>query len=174
MTCRDFEPLIALYVEGDVADLELERHLSRCADCRGLLEDLRASQAAVKDLASEAVDPALLATVRSGVLARIDGRGRVVWRWTAALAAAVALLVVLALPARKPAPPPRPTIAKAPPKSPDPVQAAAADDRPRPRPRSHVTHARKSRPGAGPPLVVKMLTDDPNIVIIWLVDQTGD
>jgi hypothetical protein len=24
------------------------------------------------------------------------------------------------------------------------------------------------------PLVVKMLTDDPNIVIVWLIDKKGD
>jgi hypothetical protein len=43
---------------------------------------------------------------------------------------------------------------------------------------------KRSRPGGrlrtrgsappSEPLVVKMLTDDPNIVIIWLVDQRGD
>ena len=178
MTCREYEPLIALYVEGDLNDREVERHLSECSDCRELLEDLQASQAALKGLA--AVDAALLSAVRSGVLAKIERRRPVAWPWVAALAVAAALIVAVLTAPRQPAlmtkvpvstnggadplvrgrPPGRPSmIAQAPPK------------------------AKRSRPGgrlrtrgsAPPePLVVKMLTDDPNIVIIWLVDQPGD
>ena len=133
MTCREFEPLIALYVEGDLDDAAgVERHLTECAVCRELLEDLRSSQAALKELALDPVDSALLSEVRSGVLARIGERRGMAWpaRWigVAALAASAALLVLLS-------------------------------------PKPHVKRE---------PLVVKMLTSDPDVVIIWLVDQTGD
>ena len=77
MTCAQYEPLIALYVEGDlpVADTPLvEEHVAVCADCRELLQDLRASQAVVKELGTEPVDGALLTAVRAGVLAKIGDR----------------------------------------------------------------------------------------------------
>jgi anti-sigma factor RsiW len=180
MNCGAFEPLIALYVEGDLPEQEtrrVEEHLAACLGCRELLEDLRASQAVVKQLGSESVDPALLATVRSGVLARIDQPGPWLWRrWRAVLAAALALIAMFVLALRKPAPaPPAVPIAQAPPKPEEPkIEVASAT--PSPRPAHRRTH-RPRRSVAGKtdqPLVVKMLTDDPNIVIIWLVDQPGD
>ena len=176
MTCREYEPLIALYVEGDLEDRGVERHLAECSACRELLEDLRVSQATLKELA--VVDAALLSAVRSGVLAKIDRSRRAVWPWVAAFAAGVALIVgVLTMP-RKPV-----AIAKVP------VSVARRADpvvRGRPPGRLSVVaqaaqKAKRRRPGgrprtrgSAPPLVVKMLTDDPNVVIIWLVDQPGD
>ncbi len=93
MTCQEYEPLIALYVEGDLDDAAgVERHLTECAACRDLLQDLRSSQAALKELAlGEPVDPALLSEVRSEVLARIGRKRWLVWPWAAALAAGMAL-----------------------------------------------------------------------------------
>ena len=169
MSCQAFEALIALYVEGDLPGRDtppVEEHLAVCADCRELLEDFRASQAAVKELGSEVVDAALLSAVRAGVLARIDDRRVAVWPWVAALAAALALLVMLS-PLRRPVPEPRPVaIAQAPPSLQAPPNPPVAGHPPVRRPSS------ARRPAA--PLVVKMYTDDPDIVIIWLVDQTGD
>ena len=183
MTCREYEPLIALYVEGDLNDRDVERHLAECSDCRELLDDFRASQAALKELA--AVDVGFLSAVRSGVLAKIESRRRIAWPWVAAFAAAAALIVsVLTLP-RKPtlvAKIPVPAIAKL-----DGGADPLVRGRPPGRPSAIAQVARKtrrSRPGGrlrtrgsapqAEPLVVKMLTDDPNIVIIWLVDQPGD
>jgi hypothetical protein len=189
MTCREYEPLIALYVEGDLNDRELEQHLAECSDCRELLDDFRASQAALKELA--AVDAAFLSAVRSGVLAKIESRRRMPWPWMAAFAVAMALIVMMMLPPRKPpaiAELPRPAVGIA--KLPVPVDGGAdplVRRRPPGRPSAIAQvarKARKSRPGGrlrtrgsappSDPLVVKMLTDDPNIVIIWLVDQSGD
>ena len=173
MSCQAFEALIALYVEGDLPGRDtprVEKHLAVCADCRELLEDFRASQAAVKELGSEAVDAALLTAVRAGVLARVDDRRVAVWPWVAALTAALALLAMLS-PLRRPVPEPRPVaIAQAPPSLQPPPIPPAAGHRPAVR--------RPRLPSVAnvpaPPLVVKMYTDDPDIVIIWLVDQTGD
>ena len=175
MTCRDFEPLIALYVEGDLNDRAVERHLAECSDCRELLEDLRLSQAALKELS--VVDAAFLSVVRSGVLAKIERRRPVAWAWIAAFALAVAMIVAVLTAPRKPA-----LIAKAP------ISPGGADPLVRSRPPGRpsliaqaAAKAKRGRPGgrprtreSAPPLVVKMLTDDPNIVIIWLVDQRGD
>jgi hypothetical protein len=169
MTCREYEPLIALYVEGDLNDRDVEMHLAECSDCRELLEDLKVSQAALKELA--AVDPVFLSAVRSGVHARIERRRLTAWPWVAAVAA-VLIVAVLTVP-RKPT-----LIAKAP------VSSGGADPLVRGRPPGRPSviaqaapkfkrRRRRTRESA-PPLVVKMLTDDPNIVIVWLVDQPGD
>ena len=173
MNCQMFEPMLALYVEGDLPERDMprvEEHVAICADCRDLLEDLRSSQAALKTLGAEAVDGALLTAVRAGVLARIDNRRRLVWPWVAGVTAALALLILLPAPSGRPAPEPRPVaIAQAPPK----VEAAVGRAGP-PARRRHPRRRPVTKPPAAQQLVVKMLTDDPNIVIIWLVDQIGD
>jgi len=174
MTCSEYEPLIALYVEGDLVDGDVERgvaqHLAECAGCREVLADLQASQALLKEFGSEAVDPAFLSAVRAGVLDRTERRR--VWPWIAACAASVALVVVLVAP-RKSAPVPVARTAQA--VSVEPQRplldgrgsvAAPTPAAVKPRKRAHKR--------AAEPLVVKMFTDDPNIVVIWLVDQPGD
>ena len=173
MNCQAFEPMLALYVEGDLPERDVprvEEHVATCADCRDLLEDLQSSQAVLKTLGAEAVDGALLTAVRAGVLARIDCRRRAVWPWVAATTAALALLILLLAPSQRTAPEPRPvTIAQASPK----VEAAVG----RAGPPAHSRRPRRrpvTKPPAAQQLVVKILTDDPDIVIIWLVDQTGD
>jgi len=177
MTCREYEPLIALYVGGDLDDREVERHLAECPDCRELLEDLRVSQAALRELAQ--VDAAFLSAVRSGVLERIERRRRSAWPWIAALAAAAALVVAVLMAPQKPA-----LIARAPVSGgADPLVRGRPPGRPAmiaqtaPRPKRSRPGGRLRTRGSAPPsepLVVKMLTDDPNIVIIWLVEQRGD
>ncbi|HTM49316.1 MAG TPA: zf-HC2 domain-containing protein [Bryobacteraceae bacterium] len=174
MSCPAFEPLIALYVEGEASGgeaVQVEQHLPGCAACRELLEDLQSTQSALKDLRMEPVDPALVAAVRAGVLSGIDGRRRLFWPWAAALAAAIGLAAILLAPPRKPGSPPMPVAvarppapAMEPPRRELPVSRAKVR---RPRRRSKPEHPAE-------PLVVKMLTDDPDVVIIWLVDQTGD
>jgi hypothetical protein len=47
-----------------------------------------------------------------------------------------------------------------------------------PAPHQRLVHVRRHRPRLRPsfksePLVVKMITDDPQVVIYWLVDQSG-
>jgi anti-sigma factor RsiW len=177
MNCQEWEQQVALHVENDLPAEEarrVEEHLAGCAECRELLEDLRASQAALKEIEAEGVDGALLAVVRSGVLSRIGERRRSIWPWAAAVAMAAALMAALLPAPREVAPEPRAApIARAPvtPPKAEPV-VARARSRPYPaRPRR--TESRQASRGSDP-LVVKMLTDDPDIVIIWLVDQTGD
>jgi len=175
MNCQAFEPLIALYVEGDLPAGEtplVEGHVAICSDCRELLQDLRASQAVVKELGGEAVDGALLTAVRAGVMAAIGNRRRLLWPWVAAATAALALLALFLAPSRRPAPePPRVATAQAPPRVEAAVSQAPAPAR---RPRLRRRAAAVKAPAPQQQLVVKMLTDDPDIVIIWLVDQTGD
>ena len=52
MNCGAFEPLVALYVEGDLPGQDtprVEAHLAACAGCRELLEDLQASRGGLKN-----------------------------------------------------------------------------------------------------------------------------
>jgi anti-sigma factor RsiW len=165
MNCEKFEPEIALYVEGDLDGREaagVREHLAGCAACRELVDELMTSQAALKQLRAQPVDAALLAAVRSEVLAGIEDRSRARWPWVAAAIAVAAVLIAMF----RPAPPPARI-----------VQAPVAQVRVNPTlpgRRPKLAKVRRRRPAPGPPLVVKMFTDDPNIVIIWLVDQTGD
>lgn len=167
MTCQDYERLIALYVEGDITDGRVETHLAGCAECRELLEDLRASQALLKELPG--ADPVLLGAVRSGVLSRIGGRRRVLWPWVAAAMTAAAVAIAVLHPVAQREVPGAPKSV---------VRAAVAAPIARAAPVQVVRRHRRpklKRPAASKePLVVKMLTNDPNIVIIWLVDQPGD
>ena len=75
MSCPKFERLIALSVEGDLdarnAKL-VQEHLGECAACRELREELLGSQAVLKALNEDAIDPAVLDAVRRRVLERIE------------------------------------------------------------------------------------------------------
>ena len=176
MNCQEWEQRVALHVENDLPAEEarrVEEHLAGCAECRELLEDLRESQAALKENGADLVDGALLAAVRSGVLSRIGERRRSIWPWAAAVAMAAALISALLPAPRKVTPEPRAApIAQAPmaPASPPKTEPVVA----RARPRRHPARSRRTESRGSGPLVVKMLTDDPDVVIIWLVDQTGD
>ena len=174
MACARFEPLIALYVGGELAAPEVEEHLRTCAGCRAFAEELERSQAALRGLREEEAPEAALAEVRGRVLDEIASRKPSWWfalRWRYALApaaAVVALLVTLSprlLVSPSPPPPlpgppvlnvPAPAIAKSPP--PPPVRRLPPKPAPVPR----------------EPLLVKMFTDDPDVVIYWLIDAEGD
>jgi anti-sigma factor RsiW len=98
MTCTRYETDLALYVERDLSDADaaaVEAHLGECPTCPSFLAELRASQALVKDLATEEVPPEALAAVRVGLGAaaaetrpRRDGQ---VAAWAAAAAIVLAL-----------------------------------------------------------------------------------
>jgi anti-sigma factor RsiW len=180
MSCSKFETDIALYAGGDLPPARIARvegHLIECTDCRALAEDLRAEQALLSELRDSPLEDAMVAQVRQRVLAEVR---HTAWRAgfsprgalapLLALAAALVLAAVLAWHH-----PPKPVLAP---------RGAA----PRPGcplgPASHAAPtvaplARKSRhhfrrtPAAqpGPPLLVQFVTDDPNIVVYWLIDQ---
>lgn len=207
MTCASYEPLIALFVEGDLPPHEregVETHLAACAGCRGFAADLAASQQALHELAQEEVDPGALAAVRHRVSAALptrETRSRRVRVFTLAAAAAVAVLAVLLQWRDRGAPaPPTPSVAErsmaspagpsAPPQvMPSPLaprlaQAPGVPSRPAGTPPQRIprevhepaaarTAKAIERPSAHSPLVIKLVTSDPDIVIYWLVEQNG-
>jgi anti-sigma factor RsiW len=97
---------LALYAEGDLdpADARvLEAHLRDCSACRGFLDELRASQRALKDLAGETLDEGAMDALRARIVAarlREPARPSTASRLAvaASLAAALAAASWLAVP----------------------------------------------------------------------------
>lgn len=157
-----------------VAELEAEpavaRHLEACVECRELEEALRADMAAWRAAHDkETPHPAHYTAVRARVMAAVRAdRRRRMWRFVL-IGAAASLAVVIALlveprPARVP---PAPTVVRVEPPPPPllPAPLPVAKQR-RPKRRTVESHAQ--------PVLVKLLTDDPNVVIYWIMDRQGD
>jgi anti-sigma factor RsiW len=173
MSCSKFETDIALYAGGDLPAGRMARvasHLAACADCRALAEELRAAQALLGKLRDEPLEEAMVARVRQRVLAevRTTGQRPAQLYWTLALAAALVLAAVLAVPRRPARQAPAAPMARVEPERIAPI--------PRPgivpvRHRVGRRHRRAPAAPPGPPLLVQFVTDNPNIVIYWLVNQ---
>ena len=200
MNCTEFEERIALFVENDLSDAEVtavERHLETCTDCREFAAGLRESQAMLKGLRREPFDDAIFADVRSQVIGRVSNVRPPMWPKYAIAATLLVMLAAAALWRTRPAAPvgvpavtatigPGPALSAS--RTPAPVQApqiaktTGRHGRAKSRANANVTLARQnirpSRPAHpravnAEPLVVKLLTNDPEVVIYWLVDQNG-
>jgi hypothetical protein len=99
MTCTRYETDLALYVERDLPEADVaavEAHLRSCASCSRLLDELRASQARVKDLAAEEIEPEALAVMRvRTIVAAARARRSRGPRWVPVWAAAAAVILAL-------------------------------------------------------------------------------
>jgi Putative zinc-finger len=239
MNCNSFEELIALHVEGDLEfsqAISVELHLKSCTSCQRFLAELRASQALVKDLAEESLDPASFNVVRQRVMQVVNRQQAahpIWWRflppalaewrpaWAAALVALVALGFLLQWhfwqrPGQSdrvdtPRVASTPTVLDESPEDATPGPAGKAGqpslelgtnqvarrlktsvaqelllvgtrtdtvtEEPEPAVEQGTNLQPEPLPPADisaeppPPLVIKLVTDDPNIVIVWLVDQ---
>jgi hypothetical protein len=135
-------------------------------------EEFEKNAAALRELT---IPPAAFAAVRQRVLSEIQAKKRrknAWWGWSAVAAACVAILFVSYLSSNSPRP--AAIIAKIdPPKIEWTVVQPVAH---RVRHKSSGRSLAQARPvrKTEPLAVVKMLTDDPNVIIIWLVDQKGD
>ena len=190
MNCTDFEKLIALDLEGDLPQPQhgtLREHLQACARCHEFVQQLRASQVMVKGLAEEAVDEAALEEVRRrvrvGLAAEAERPAFPVWRWalgSGVVAALILAALILRPLVQRPVPPATATrrapesvaaVQSAPalPGSLSPQTAKSTSTRQQksPSPASLRTNASGRHPE---PLTIKLLTDNPNVVIYWLVD----
>jgi hypothetical protein len=108
----------------------------------------------VRGLREEEVDDAVLAAVRRRVMAEV-GRRRPFWLWGYALAAGLAVVVLAIGLWPRPAVPPPPVAPVL--RLPAPEVAKSPLPPPAPRPSE--------------PLLVKMFTDDPDVVIYWIIDR---
>jgi hypothetical protein len=107
MNCGQYEPLIALYVEGDLSGRkvrQLEDHLKQCANCRRFAEKIQSSQKFLKTLREKPIEESIFQNLQDQVLARVSGSpsgGLSVgiswlaptWRWRIPAAAGLALLM---------------------------------------------------------------------------------
>ena len=175
MSCAKFESLIALYIESDLPEREhrlVEAHLESCPGCREFAAEIRESQSALKELRMDFVEESALHDVHAEVLHRLSiPRKAVAWpRYTIAAMLLVGLWAGWLWRARTAAPPeaqPRAAVI-APPRL---VTVPVLRQRPHTR---IVKHRRPPAPAfQSEPLVVKMITDDPQVVIYWLVGQNG-
>ena len=168
MHCKEWEERVALHVGGDLPADEasaLEVHLAGCLGCQVLWSGMRESLDLLRGAHSEPLPAAAYTAVRGRVMAELAAGRWIWWRWAAALAAAaVVMLVALAVwPERRVEPLPR--VALAVPPGPELPHTAQAKPPVPPR-RGH------AKPSALPrqPLLVRLVTDDPNIVIYWIAE----
>lgn len=166
---------VALYAGGDLDSDEAraaELHLEVCEACRAFAQGLRADLAGLRAERERPIDPAHFVRLRARVMERVRGeRGRLAWRragWMATAALAATILLLLVVPKPRPIAT-QPRVAReAPVEYAHPVVHQAAVRRSRRR----VHHVRQSL--TSQPIVVKLVTDDPNVVIYWITDNKGE
>lgn len=181
MNCAGWEERIALYEGGDLApdeSAEVERHLAACAGCQVFASGIRESLALLREAHAEPLDDAACAAVRARVLSELERRPARRW-WLALAAVCLAVLMVAVFTIRtgpvrretvasRTAPPPRIEIPKPVEAAPPAVVVRVHHRRPRRQPGMEAEKAEDK------PVVVKMVTDDPDIVIYWITDTRGE
>lgn len=184
MNCANWEERIALYEGDDLAPdegAEVERHLAGCAGCQVFASGIRQSLALLREAHAEPLDASAFAAVRARVIGELERPP--VRRWWPALAAAFAAALIVAMFAIRATPPRKQVIAvrTAPPRPVEVPRLAEAAPSPPPAVVVRVHHRRPRRKAAveasgeeAKPLVVKMVTDDPDIVIYWIADTRGE
>lgn len=191
MRCEDLGERIALHVTGDLPPRQaarVEAHLARCSRCQELADGFRRTARALESLGAEGADERASREVRSRVLERlrrgdaVPRPGSAPWRWAVAAGVLLSLTLAIAHRARHTDPPPCPgPIIPGVGVPPPTVASAAAVDRPPAKPSSRHRRAAGSAEAsrgkevttAREPMVVKLLTDDPEVVIYWLVGENG-
>ena len=169
MSCTDVQREIA----AESGAPEVRAHVEICKLCREFGEQIILDRALLKSF--DPPSAAALGEVRRNVMAQVAReRSRRNWLWPAfATATAACLLLIWAVTMRnlanEPIQLPRPVLAMATPPPNWQVHAVA---------RHAVVRriVRRRRPAplmaqSSEPLTIKMFTKDPNIVVIWLVDQ---
>ena len=186
MTCEAFEKLIALDAGADLPPREtarLQAHLETCAPCRDLARSIGESQAGLRALTEVTLDEDALARWRRGVLARIEDQPQrriLAWRWAWAAAATMALVALFAVPRMVRRPPSLPPVSRAlplaseQPQPPAPVAQALPPASASQTVAHHHPRRHRAPAPAAEPLLVKLETSDPNVVIYWIVEGKGN
>lgn len=171
MNCAKLRTDLALHAGDDLAAKRVgrvESHLAECADCRALIAELREERELLGELRDDPLEETLAAQLHSRVMAEaaaLPERAPVRY-WKLAVAAALMVAAILLWPrqraARTPVAP-QAMVRAIPTASAQPVQTPTVVRR--------VRHRRR-RPAAQPgsPLLVQLVTEDPNIVVYWLID----
>jgi anti-sigma factor RsiW len=181
------EERLALYAGGELQPKELrstEEHLATCRECRDLLAEFRGDLVALQIGLDEPTPDELLA-VRGGVIQQLQKRRKAVagWRWAvASIAAAASVAAVMFL---HPEPshgtrvnpslaataylnvPYRPVADVSIPN----LKAKVVHARTAPRPEPAGIRSVNLLAQQDGPRILKMMTADPNVVILWQLDE---
>jgi hypothetical protein len=159
MTCSDRERDLALYAGGDSEDGTLARHVETCPRCREYVDSMRTLLAGMTPDTVPAAPPIAAAVMRTIRRRRYS---------LAALAVTAAAATVLIAAGVSMLMRPVAIIAIAPPA---PAGAIVTAEPLRSTPKTHsVKHHRAKTATPAEPVVVKLVTDDPNVVIYWITD----
>ncbi len=180
MNCDELRESIALYAGGDLPGAaELDEHLLGCERCRNFAAEVGRSIALMRVQHLEELPPAACSAVCARVFARLAGERRMVWwrRAAVGLAASLALVAGLATLNTWRVPPPAAPLPFG--RGSAPVAAVTAGVPEKPPsgsglpPRRVKVHRVVHREPAEP-LTIKLLTDDPDVIIYWIVEKKGD
>ncbi len=203
MICAEFEEKVALYVGGDLEPAEAARvaeHLRRCPDCAEFADGLQPDRAVLQAAPPEMADADFTA-MRRGVR-RAFVRQRTFKRVAPVALIAASVLVAVAVRNRHleapPMPPQTAVLTTAPPamqqvnrsapaKPPvrrrrlQPVQVARLETPPRPDPvleaalRDFIAaqEAPQPPPVIAPPVEIRLVTNDPSVVLILVPSSSG-
>jgi len=148
MTCSECQ----VQIFEDELDRDAAVHLRSCDECRAVHQEARLNALALASMKDEVMPV----------------RSRRRWPWLVATAAAVLVAVGIAY---RPMSVERPVqVAVVPPLPVAPVMPKPVPARPVP-----VRRIRPAKPAPPTePMLVKFLTDDPDVVIYWLIDSQGE
>jgi hypothetical protein len=171
MTCLECE----LSLADGVRTAETSAHLAQCPECRALAEDLAVNADVLRRMREEVVPARPLSVLRAN---------RWLWAGTAAAAVLIVAFGVSQLesgnsrarvtPAVEPASPPLVELPPSPKSGTGPRPAAASRAASQRILDPALASPAESRPHASEPaepLLVKMLTPDPDVVIYWLIES---
>lgn len=177
MNCVEWEDRVSLYAGGDLPAAEMggvERHLADCPGCQIFLSGVTQSLALLRELHGEPIAPAHLAAVRARVISQLES-DRLRWRrisWlTAAGLAAAALIGTIALEIRHVPLAPLPVAVH---HAPSQVAEAKPPAVPVIRRVRAARRLKRRTPALSEPLIVKLVTDNPDVVIYWIADKRGE
>jgi anti-sigma factor RsiW len=196
MNCREWEERLALYAGDDLAGpdaLEVERHVAGCPGCQVAASGFKQAMETLREAHADEPPDAAFAAVRARVIGTLANERRPVWRrWAYALAAAAAVVLAVGVWVRpSPAPPvaivrppERPVEARSVGQSPestggpDRVAKAVAPRRVRhgaTRRLRAVAGAHENRaPAPRETVEVRLVTDNPDVVILWIAETRGE
>jgi anti-sigma factor RsiW len=168
MNCVEWEERVALYAGGDLAAGEavfVERHLGECDGCQVFASGMRQALEAMREAHREIPAEAHFAAVRTRVMERVARPHRPTW-WYALAAAAVLLVALTVRPEWPPVPPGPLAVVQAPA-----PPAGALTIPKRLEKASRRAGVRRARTGQ---VLIKLVTDDPDVVIYWIAETKGD
>jgi anti-sigma factor RsiW len=180
MNCQEWEERIALYAAGDAAPeetAEIERHVAGCAGCQVFWSGMKQSLEWLREAHQEPIAPAHYAAVRARVMAELEsGRARW-WRrgWVYGVGLVAAVVVMALMMARSPAEGPRVAVvmpAEVGERVADAGQGASSG--PGGPPHREVGRRKRLPHRQAETILVKLETDNPDVVIYWIAEKKGD